>query len=191
MKKIIFDLDDTLYKSEELRDAREKAILELLGERAEFYISLREKQGTIKSLSEMGISRKEFFKIMESVEINLEEDFILREILQNLKKDYTLIVLSNISKLCIEKTLKALGILALIDEVQGGDCFINPKPHEATFSVVGRGDICVGNNFAKDLLVPKTKGAITILITEKPDSRADFNIRSIYEINKIIDQLNI
>ena len=184
--KIIFDLDDTLYNSKELREKRERKILEFLGDRSKEFQELRKSNTTIGSLSKLGIDRGAFFKIMEEVPINLNKDEKLRVILKNLKERCRLIVLSNISYSCVKKSLEQLGIIDLIDKFYGGDNFLASKPSEEIFSIVEKGDICVGNNFNKDLLVPKKKGAVTILISEKNNPDSDFTIKSIYDIEKVI-----
>ncbi|MBW2995531.1 HAD family hydrolase [Candidatus Woesearchaeota archaeon] len=184
MKTIIFDLDDTLYVSRSLRKRRENAIVRFLGEKAKEYYDLKTKFNTIAALEKLGISKETFYKLMESVKITLKSDFRLRRILKRLKKDFKLIVLSNSSSLCVIETLKQLGILDLIDQFYGGDCFSKTKPDKQFFSIVKKGDICVGNNFKKDLLIPKRKGAVTVLIGNKGDAR--FKISSIYEIEHLI-----
>src|SRR3989339_249624 len=87
MSKIIFDLDDTLYVSDELRNNREKVILDFLG-----------------------ISNLEFFKLMSNVTINLNQDLKLISLLEKLKEDYKLVILSNSSKFCVKETLVQLTI---------------------------------------------------------------------------------
>jgi FMN phosphatase YigB (HAD superfamily) len=189
MKSIIFDLDDTLYASKELRGRREKALLDFLGRKAEKYTELRKTHTTLQSLSLLGISKEKFFDIMESIQINLKKDLMLRRMLNKLSSDYELIVLSNSSSLCVIETLKKLGVLDLFDRYYGGDCFKNTKPHEECFSMVKKGDICVGNNFKKDLLMPKKKAAVTVLVSNEKSSDADFTIKNIYELSKVIKKL--
>ena len=184
--KIIFDLDDTLYSSKELREKRERKILEFLGNRSEEFLELRKSNTTIGSLSKLGINKETFFKIMEEVPINLNKDEKLIGILKNLKERHKLIVLSSISYSCVKKSLEQLGIIDLIDKFYGGDNFLTSKPSEEIFSIVEKGDICVGNNFNKDLLIPKKKGAVTILVSDKENPSPDFTIKSIYNIEEVI-----
>jgi len=184
-KKIIFDLDDTLYKEGELRERREKAIHNFLGEKTKDYLELRKSRGTLVSLEALGVSRQQFFKLMEEVPINLKKNEDLVLLLKNLKTQYKLFVLSNSPKKCVFETLKQLGILDLIEEYYGGDDFKNNKPSEENFFMVQAGDICVGNRFDKDLAVPKKKGAITVFISETPNEEAHFNIKSIYDLGQL------
>jgi FMN phosphatase YigB (HAD superfamily) len=181
MKSVIFDLDDTLYVSKELRAKRERALLRFLKERSDKYVELRKSNNTISALEKMGVSKEKFFEIMESVPIRLGKDKKLRKVLTALKKEFRLVVLSNSSSLCVVETLRELGILDLIDEYYGGDCFSKTKPAEEAFSVVKKGDICVGNNFRKDLMVPKQKGAVTVLVGDEK-AEADIIIQNIYEL---------
>lgn len=186
MKKIIFDLDDTLYKSKDLREKRENTLVNHLGEKAKKYLELKKINSTLKSLELVGISKKEFYEIIGEVPIELQIDNKLKEILFSIKKDYKIIILSNISSNCIKKTLNALGILDLVDEYFGGDNFQGLKPSKENFFMVEKGDICVGNDFDKDLRIPKEKGAVTILISEKIHPEADLTIRCIYELKDIL-----
>jgi len=186
MKKIIFDLDDTLYSDKDLRERREEEILRFLEDRKTEYMKLKKNgKGTIESFKLMGFSREDFFRVMENVNISLMKDILLIKILKDLKKVYQIYVLSNSSKKVVEKTLLQLGILDIIDKYYCGESFKNEKPDEECFFMVEKGDICVGNSFRKDLEVPKNKGAITILIG-KENNKADFNIKNIYEITKIL-----
>src|SRR3989339_386848 len=141
MSKIIFDLDDTLYVSDELRNNREKVILDFLGDRAGEYFELKE--------------------------------------------DYKLVILSNSSKFCVKETLVQLGIFDLIDSYYSAQDFGKIKPCEECFFMVDKGDICVGNNFKKDLEIPKQKGAITIFVGGFHKD-ADKSIKNIYELNNFL-----
>jgi len=187
-RKIIFDLDETLYVDNSLRQRREQAILEFLGDKSKTYLELKKSRGTIASLSEMGISKEVFYNIIEKVEINLKKDKKLRKIIKNLKEKFEIIVLSNVSKNLVKKTLGIIGIIDLIDNYYGADCFSRQKPCTECFSMVKKGDICIGNNYEKDLEVPRSIGAITILIG-KDDKRPDFCAKGIHKIEKIISKL--
>src|SRR3989339_701955 len=162
MSKIIFDLDDTLYVSDELRNNREKVILDFLG-----------------------ISNLEFFKLMSNVTINLNQDLKLISLLEKLKEDYKLVILSNSSKFCVKETLVQLGIFDLIDSYYSAQDFGKIKPCEECFFMVDKGDICVGNNFKKDLEIPKQKGSITIFVGGFHKD-ADKSIKNIYELNNFL-----
>jgi len=187
-RKIIFDLDETLYSDTSLRERREKAILEFLGDKKELYLKLKKTRGTIASLKKLRISKEIFYSIIEKVKIRLKKDKRLRETIKKLKDKFEIIVLSNVSKGLVEKTLKKIGIVDLIDNYYGSDCFSQQKPRTECFFMVKKGDICIGNNYEKDLEVPKNLGAITIL-TGKNDIRPDFCAKDIYEIEKIISKL--
>src|SRR3989339_834960 len=163
MSKIIFDLDDTLYVSDELRNNREKVILDFLGDRAGEYFELKKENSTMKSLEILGISNLEFFKLMSNVTINL----------------------NNSSKFCVKETLVQLGIFDLIDSYYSAQDFGKIKPCEECFFMVDKGDICVGNNFKKDLEIPKQKGAITIFVGGFHKD-ADKSIKNIYELNNFL-----
>ncbi|KHO51471.1 MAG: hypothetical protein QT05_C0041G0005 [archaeon GW2011_AR13] len=149
MSKIIFDLDDTLYVSDELRSNREKVILDFLGDKVGEYFELKKENSTMKSLEILGIS------------------------------------LSNSSKFCIKETLVQLGIFNLIDSYYSAQDFGKIKPCEECFFMVDKGDICVGNNFKKDLEIPKQKGAITIFVGGFHKD-ADKSIKNIYELKNIL-----
>ena len=185
MKKIIFDLDDTLYSSKNLRDKREEKIIEFLGEKAFPYFELKKNgKGTIESFKLLGFSREEFFQVINSVPINIQRDDLLVQILGKLKEKYELIVLSNSSRESVHKVLKELGVFYLFNRIYAGEDFLNEKPHEECFFMVEKNDICVGNSYRKDLDIPRRKGALTVLIGKK--SPADFNIGNIYDIEEVI-----
>jgi len=187
-RKIIFDLDETLYSDTSLRQKREQAILDFLGDRREAYAKLKKNMGTIASLAQLGIKKEVFYKIIEKVEINIKKDKKLRETIEKLGKEFQIIVLSNVSKNLVKKTLEKIGIFDLIDNYYGSDCFNRQKPSAECFFMVGKKDICIGNNYEKDLEFPKSKGAITILIG-KDDARSDFCVKSIYEIERVITNM--
>lgn len=188
MRKVIFDLDDTLYQSKELRTQREEALLKFLGERKSEYLELRKHNSTLKSLEKLGISREKFYEEMEKVPITLEKDENLRKSLEKLKENRRLVVISNISTKCVRETLERLGVLDLVDEYYGGDKFKQSKPAEENFSIVDAGDLCIGNDFRKDLEIPKKKGATTVLVSESFNPAADFTIKNIHELNSMMDR---
>lgn len=186
MRKIIFDLDDTLYADKELRGKREKAILDFLKDKADSFLKIKEKNTTLESLRLLGVTKEKFYEIVKNVPIKLEKDNSLIELFKELRKRFKLIILSNNSYFCIEETLKQLGIIELIDEYYGGESFISAKPAEENFFLVNKDDICVGNNFKKDLEIPKKRGAITVLVSDKYNPEADFNIKNIHMLKEAI-----
>ena len=189
MGKIIFDLDDTLYCSKELRLKRDKVIFDFLGPKINEYLLLKKSKGTIESFKEMGINKKEFFKIINKVPINVQEDKKLIDMLSEIGKRYELIVLSNNSEYSVGETLEKLGILHLIKNYYNGEYFENEKPHEECFFMVEKGDICVGNSFRKDLEIPKKLGAITILVSKNKHPESDFTISNIYELDSVLKSI--
>jgi FMN phosphatase YigB (HAD superfamily) len=190
MRKIVFDLDDTLYKDEGLRRQREKAILDFLKEKKFYYLALRRRFSTIESLEKLGVSKYQFFSLMNKIPVNLKEDEKLIKILKQLREDYELVVLSNNSRFVIEQTLTKLGVLRLFDENYSGQDFGLVKPAEECFFMVRKKDVCVGNNFKKDLEVPKRIGATTVLVSRSSrEKRADFNIRSVYALPELLKRL--
>lgn len=189
MRKIIFDLDGTLYTSKELWNNREKDILNLVGDKVDSYRGLRKTNTTTQSLLRLGIKREEFFNTLAGVDIPLKKDEKLRNLLLKIKETYKIIVLSNVPSVAVKKTLEKLGVLDLIDLFYGAENFKNSKPAEECFFMVDKGDICVGNNFKKDLLVPKNKGAVTIYVGSNPNYQSHFNIRTIYELEEVLKNI--
>jgi len=190
VKRIFFDLDDTLYKNKKLREDREKAIISFLGEKAEEYKELKKNNNTIKSLEILGISKETFYQIISSVPIELEKDERLIEILGRLFENFELLIISNSPEKIVEEIIKKLGIEKFFSKLITGDKMKKTKPHPTAFEEIKFGDTVVGNNFDKDLKIPKQIGAITILVSESPNSEADFNIHHIYEIDYIkLDKL--
>jgi len=190
MRAIIFDLDDTLYDNKDLRIAREKAILDFLGNKKWKYKELKENYSTLESLKRLGFEKSHFFRLMDKIPITLEKDPRLIKMFKKLKERFKMIVLSNVSAFCVEETLRRLGILEMVNEYYSGEDFKNQKPAKECFCIVKRGDICVGNNFKKDLEVPKQKGAITILVGEE-EQNADFRIDNIYELESVLKYMEL
>lgn len=186
MRKIIFDLDDTLYISKELREKRNKEIIKFLGDNLSKYTELKRKYNTIECFNRLGFSKEEFYNLIETVPINLNRDEKLVKIFSRLKKHYNIIILSNNSKKIVKNTIEKLGIIHLIDSYYGGNDFPVLKPNKKCFSMVERNDIVIGNDYEKDLKIPKEMGAITILVNEEANNNVSFTIKSIYEIDKIL-----
>ncbi len=191
MRRIFFDLDDTLYKSDELRMRRENAIQKFLEEEGKIgeYLFLKKQYNTIRSFEMLGISREKFYEILESVEINIPSDMRIKKILKNLSQKYHLIILSNSSEKLVHEILVQLEIKEFFIKILCGDKISHPKPHPEAFIEVRKDDIFVGNSFNKDLKIPKERGAITILVSESHHPGADFNIKKIYEISEVINQI--
>jgi FMN phosphatase YigB (HAD superfamily) len=188
MKSIIFDLDDTLYVNKELRTEREKAIIDYLGDRKEEYYELKKEMSTLSSLNKLGISKKEFYDIINSLPIIIEKDERLIKLFSELKIQYNLVVLSNNSRFSIITVLKMLGIYDLIDKFYSAEDFKEYKPAEECFFMIKEGDIVVGNNFEKDLKIPKQKGALTVLVSNKGGFGEDFAIKEIYRLKEVINE---
>ena len=186
---IIFDLDDTVYRSNPLRINRERAILKVVGDKIKEYRELKKINTTTKSLEKLGIPKEELYKILESVPIALKKNTKLTRLFKKLKDNHKLIIISNSPKSCVLQVLEKLELIKLVDEIYGGDSFKEPKPSDEAFSLVKPGDICIGNNFRKDLEIPKKKGAITILISKQENKEADFSIKSILELESILLRL--
>ena len=186
MKSIIFDLDDTLYIDKNLRNKREEAIRNFLKQNLNEYLKLKEtKHGTIESFIKLGYSKHEFYEAISAVVIDIKKDQKLIEILSKLKRDYELVVLSNSPSWAVKDILIKLGIKDLFDKVYSGDESKYEKPSQESFFMVKEGDICIGNNFKKDLYIPKTKGAKTILVSQFLEGEPDHHIKTIYEIEDL------
>jgi len=189
MKKIIFDLDDTLYASKELRELREQEILKLVGNKVDDYEKLRKTNTTTQSILKLGIPRERLFEALNSVDVPLKKDKLLINVLKNLKENYELVVMSNSPSLAVRKTLNKLGISNLISDTYSAEDFPRSKPAEECFFMVSKGDVCVGNNFDKDLAIPKKMGAITIYLGKEPHPDAHASIKTVYEIESALEKV--
>jgi len=187
MRQIIFDLDDTLYNNQILRTKREEAIIKFLRNKKDIYLKLKKSNGTVKSLEKLGINKERFFNIINSVPINLKQDSKLIEIFKQIKKNFEIIILSNNSYYCVRESLTQLGIINYVKKIYSGQDFENFKPEKECFFMVNPHDVAVGNDYEKDLEIPKSKGAITIHLGE--NELADFNIKEIYEIRDLLKKL--
>ena len=190
MKKIIFDLDGTLYDDNEVRKIREEAILKKVGDNLEKYKEYKKIHSTTKSLELIGISRSEFYELLINTKITLQKDEKLISLLKNLKNEYELIILSNSPKECVLDILTQLEITEFFSRIFSGNDFQNPKPSIEAFQIVSKGDICIGNTFKKDLMIPKEIGAITILVSEENNNYpADYIIQKIHDLLEIIEKI--
>jgi len=190
MRSIIFDLDDTLYVNKDVRAARDIEIMNLILDRKEEFFAHKKSYTTTDSLLKMGISREKFLSALAKAPINLERDERLFEILDGLAKEYNLIVISNSPRFCVKETLYQLGVLHFFSEYYGADSFSASKPDLECFSLVKAGDICVGDDFKKDLKVPKEKGAFTILVGSD-EGNPDYRIQSIYDLEGALKKLSL
>ena len=69
----IYQLNQTLLdKNKELRTRREVALLGFLGNKNEKFRELKRSNSTIESLEKLGIKREEFFRLMNSVRIDIK-----------------------------------------------------------------------------------------------------------------------
>tara|TARA_Y100000310_G_C20424969_1_gene688607 strand:- start:152 stop:736 length:585 start_codon:yes stop_codon:yes gene_type:complete len=187
MRTIVFDLDDTLYVNGELRAEREKAILKFLGKRKNEYYELKKEFSTLTALNKLGINKQDFFKVIESVPIIIEKDKKLIELFSELKKEYKLIILSNNSEFSVKTVLEKLGVLDFIDKYYSAEYFQEFKPAEECFFMIQEKDIAVGNSFEKDLKIPKRKGAVTVLVSDKGGFGEDFAITKIYGLKEVLN----
>ena len=67
---------------------------------------------------------------------------------------------------------------------------ISALKKDGRFEIVEPDDIAVGNNFKKDLLIPKQKGAKTILVSDKEEFEADITIENIHSLKEAVDTVS-
>lgn len=208
IKRIIFDLDNTLIKWKEeynisIIKAYRKFNIELSIEQYnEFDRTLRRYEKEVKTFNKEVMM--EFFN--KNFSIGMPEGYIdewlrqlyncvpeesndVKEVVEYLSKKYELVVLTNWYVDSQVGRLKNIGIIDYFNEVIGAD-ITELKPSEKAF-IYAKGkhnfDECVmiGDSIEIDLEVPKKLGMQTILLTDK-DTYYDKRIKNIRELEEML-----
>ncbi len=205
IKRIIFDLDNTLIMSNSFLEPNKRAL-----ERCNIYdiekAKLLDYCGDTYETIYTNYNRKDFLEFInhrtglalkdEFLDILFEElgkcapaDFeIEKQILKYLSKKYELVILTNYFKVVQEQRLKTAGVLDLFLEVTGEN---HPKPQkEAYLKACGihkpEECIMIGDNFAYDVKTPREFGLNSIWITQKQPSNGNDIINSLSELKDIL-----
>ncbi len=191
VKGIIFDIDGTLYTSDEYvfeqvdvqvrHFAKLKSIsVETARKMVEEYKSKwaenhnGEKISLAKTMAAFGISVAESIqwrKTLIKPEKFLSRDEKLVKILENLKSKYKIICVTNNPVFTARKTLEAIGVSEFFPEIIGLDSTGLSKPHYLPFSMAleklglnAKNCVAVGDRFNIDIELPVKMGMGGILV---------------------------
>lgn len=210
MKVLIFDIDGVLGDFEKLRVLRDKAHLRAVAKKQGIIIEEAKKlffktkrklkkqnrPSTIATMLHLAISKEEFYKIMNSVDV--KNRIILtknaQKVLKELAKKNKIVALTNTPFDATVKTLKYLRLFSFFNKLYSIDKYDYIKPSTKIFRKILNDFKCktgysIGDSIEKDLIPAKKAGLKTILFThkkiEKPKN-VDYVITDLLELLAII-----
>ncbi|MCX8187672.1 MAG: HAD-IA family hydrolase [Nitrososphaeria archaeon] len=207
IKVVIFDLDGTLYESEEytrqLMEGIRDSLAEFLSmdtrEAEKLLRRLRAEYGSITlGLKSLGIDKSEFYRVL--VDKLTPEKFIktrpkLLELLSTLRRrGLRLVCHTNASRVLAEKVLKALEIPSNTFDVVMTCDDAEPKPmydgYLKIIEILGvrpEDALYVGDRWKVELEPAKKLGMKTALISSKLDGEPDLLLRDVLELSEKMD----
>ncbi len=198
MRALLFDLDETLYRSAALRAARDQAIIDAVaarrgiprGEAAAAYAAEKQGKPTVEALRSLGVPLEAFWRALASVDPRpyVPVDGSLRAMLIRLRAEHRLGILTNSPRAAADGVLAALGVRSLFDVVLGADDVPAPKPSRAAFELalerlgsMPQDTVMIGNSVEKDVLPALALGMRAIRIGP-PDGRAPESLESVHHL---------
>jgi len=195
VKSIVFDLDGTLYKNDDLSKEIQTVIADLVASTRGVTLKegrtllrnsrrrLTELYGEAPTLTStcltLGISARDFHRAMQThvrPERYLSADPVLRALLESLDEGWDLFLYTNNSRPLTEKILTLLGIESLFKYLYTIEFNWIPKPDTETLERVlediggpPESFLFVGDREEVDLKVPQMLGIPTLLVTETAD----------------------
>ena len=196
LKTIIFDIDGTLYSSDEYvkeqvdiqirhwsdvngwtHDEGRKKIADFRAEWSRNHSGQKISLGN--TFTHFGIDIETSIKWRNQLlrpELYIHENPAVTEVLETLKKKYFLIAVTNNPKTAAYNTLKAIGIEKIITEIIGLDSCRKSKPSEEVLSLACKTAGCsaeeclsIGDRFDIDLALPLEKGRGAVLVDGAED----------------------
>lgn len=191
LKTLIFDIDGTLYTNEEYVNeqvdiqirhwadaeglSHEKARKKIEDFRNEWAKSHDGKKISLgNTFTHFGIDIETSVKWRNSLlkpEEYLKEDKEVKKALEELKKHYFLIAVTNNPCRAAFNTLKAIGLENIITEIIGLDSCKKSKPSEEVLALACKKALCkeeeclsIGDRFDIDLALPLKKGMGAVLV---------------------------
>lgn len=205
IKFLCFDVDGTLYRNvpevwNTIRGKVLDAIIEKTGWDArrandELDEKFRRLGSTTKVLNELGIDGQKFFTgVFEEVDLSgvLEKDIKLKSMIDRLRKNYIVGIVSNGTKTSITKKLEAVGLSPKqFDPLVATFDIDAPKPDPKPFLFALENTGCspeetvyIGDRVETDILGAKAVGMRTIMVWgESPE--ADLSLPTIYDLGNL------
>ncbi|MEK9175330.1 MAG: HAD family hydrolase [Patescibacteria group bacterium] len=213
---MIFDMDGTLYQFKEGSFKKSK-LQKIILKRAQQFIKKKlniTKRQTKQDLNkiiakygenisiglekEYGLSRSQYFNYVWNLppKLFIKKQPSLRKKIINWNKYFCILLLSDSPKVWIENVLKELGIFDLFqDKIISGEgnnrkIFINVFPKIITdYKIMAKDCLVVGDQEETDIIPAKNIGMTTVFVSNnKKSEKAYFNIKNIFELDKIIKQ---
>ncbi len=205
IKRIIFDIDNTLICNVHFLEAIQKTLTDLSIYSDEnvnhFLEAISNYEKKYKSYKKEDYI--EFFS--HSLHIPLDEKFLTlffhylkdtipikceveKETLDYLSQKYELVLLSNYFEESQRNRLKAMGINSYFSEYYGEQCI---KPYKESYLMACKNHlpyecVLVGDHPILDSKVPKSLGIHTILLADNKNDEADYIIENIKELKRIL-----
>jgi FMN phosphatase YigB (HAD superfamily) len=197
---LVFDVDGVLGDFDVLRKKRDVAHItavsrlkglsypetEQLFFQTKGKLTSQGKPSTIDTMQELGISKPEFFTIMNSVPV--EGGIVItphaKAVLEELSKKHHIVALTNTPYDSNVATLRYLGLLDFIDKIYSIDKYNFIKPSSSMFEKILEDfgvtqGYSIGDSAEKDLLPAKKAGLKTVLFGE---GDADFVVNDLREL---------
>lgn len=190
MKRIIFDIDNTLipWKEEYV-----SSILDNLGSSATYEEGLRiyneighysdvcKKLDKEEICKRLDISIKLFNNILESQKDCVDEiDDSIKETLEYLESKYELVILTNWFEEVQVERLKKVGIYKYFKEIYCSDKYPSKPNEEAFISALNGVDksdaVMIGDNFKIDIIPAVNMGLKAVWITNKDVSSDEYSV---------------
>lgn len=214
-KALIFDMDGTIYKFKEGSFRSSNLNKEIL-ENARLYIMEKlnkNKEEASKLLKEIkkeygehisialeqnfGLDRYEYFNKTWNIPAKkyIRKDPGLAKIFKKLKKNFTLVLLSDAPKVWIKNVLEELNLKDIFDNnIYSGDGNVRKGFHNAFKNIINKLKLkpsdCIvfGDQEETDIIPAKKKGLKTVFVGKKKSSYADYSIKNIKEIEEFLKE---
>ena len=205
LKRVIFDLDNTLIMTESFLIPNQKA-LQRIGIYDLEKAKLLDYCGDDYEENFSNYNRNDFLNfINQRLNLNLGQEFVdilfdefrnsvpenfdkEREVLEYLASKYELVILTNYFKEIQASRLKQVGVFHLFKDIFGEDC-LKPRK-EAYLKACGPHSpnecIMIGDNFDYDVKAPRKFGLSSIWITKKENSNGKDIINNLSELKDIL-----
>lgn len=204
IKFLCFDLDGTLFRQVESSwNAIQEQIYEtvirhrnLSLTKAQEYVKSRYHAlgSSTKVLNELGIDGREFFvEAFEKVDLNqlVSKDQRLVDLIDRLRKRYTVGMISNTHRSIAKKKLEAIGLSLdsfrpLVTTYELGVYKPDPAPFLKTLELAGvsaEESVFIGDSIENDILGAKGVGMHTVLVWSN-SAESDLSIECIYDLER-------